>query len=102
MERNTENKRLMGYKDLGETAINCSNCGCPLVYIQKVKNSTKQTKIIAECPYCNDTSFETLVLGEFYIGPTEFVQHNNVDTEFNDGFFIAHIETNKGTERYET
>lgn len=95
-----EQNGLMGYEDLGEISINCSNCGAPLVYIQKVKKSDKQTKLNCNCPHCGDKCFETLILGEFYIGSTEFTQHVNIDTEIIDGKFQIEIDASKGTQVY--
>jgi transcription elongation factor Elf1 len=106
MEDEGKVRIVKGYEDLGEISINCSSCGAPLVYIQKVKNSTKRTKIVASCPHCGDKSFETEILGEFYLGPTEFTAHANLETELKDGKvrdqqeIEVFIEGSKGTEIY--
>ncbi len=99
-----ENRELKGLSDLGEVAINCSTCGAPLVYIQKVKNSTKKTFFTCTCPHCGDKSFETEIQGEFYLGATEFTNHDNIDMEPKNGKeneWCVSIEGAKGTEHYE-
>lgn len=69
-------------------AFNCSNCNKLLAKVWLTQPDFQMTsKIVANCPYCGDKSFEKAVEGAFHLEHTEntTIDHveNGLDTDEN-------------------
>jgi len=63
--------------------INCSNCNRRLLDIIRNEQivSAKRTLMKVKCPFCNDSSFQHTIDGEFWIGDLDNVAHTDIDFE---------------------
>tara|TARA_B100000287_G_scaffold398142_1_gene415302 strand:- start:374 stop:649 length:276 start_codon:yes stop_codon:yes gene_type:complete len=77
--------------------LNCSNCRAPLCEIWTTEiHLETPIAVSAQCPHCNDTSFEKTILQKFYMGSTEFTNIEHVETkESSDTILKQFVQTSK-------
>ena len=83
------------YKLLDKTIIECPNCRLLLLFIIRVKESTKQNIIQVECPVCNEFSFTKMVSGEIYIDNAINIQLVDVETDKIKDCYYTKIKVHK-------
>lgn len=70
------------YDLLFEDSIKCANCDSKIVDVIKVQeNKEKQLQIIAECPFCGDSSFLYEIKGVVYLQATDGITIVDMPTE---------------------
>jgi hypothetical protein len=62
-----------------EILVGCSNCKAPLVIIWTTEKPADKTKIIANCPHCDDDSYVTEIEEKFYVGGTDFTSIDSIE-----------------------
>jgi len=81
--------------DGGKTIIKCSTCDCSLAEIWIVKpNLPIKSKIIAQCPFCGNSSFQIEVNGKFiigHVGNTTISENEMVDFYEKDGIIYQEV-----------
>lgn len=64
-----ESVKPEGLSDGGHVLVPCSNCNAILMDIWVTRPHEPQVwRIKANCPFCNDTSFQTEIKGGFHAG----------------------------------
>ena len=85
-----------GLQVLTEDIIQCANCHESLIQILKVKeNPSKTYIIIAECPFCNDTSFRYKVDGDIYMSSVDKTVIDDIIMENKDGAIHSKVKVIK-------
>ena len=84
-----------------EILIRCSNCKAPLVVIWTTEKPAEKTKIIANCPHCDDDSYVTEIEENFYIGGTDFTSISSVEYLDNDPSSSTQIIKTLKVKKYE-
>lgn len=65
---------LTQIQDGGHVIIKCSNCQKPLVDIWLTyKDEDQETTVVANCPFCQDKSFQQKISGIFHFGAVDGV-----------------------------
>ncbi len=73
-------------KNGDHTIITCSKCRKKLCDVWLTQPDLDvHTKLIAQCDYCGDRSFEKEVHGKFHLGITDDSGLSDIKTEFIDG-----------------
>lgn len=62
-----------------EVLVKCSNCRVPLVVIWTTEKPAAKTKIVSNCPHCNDSSYVTEIEEKFYLGGTDFTSIESIE-----------------------
>ena len=93
-------KKIETHNDLQllqEDVIRCANCNKGLIEVAKVKEDLSRTHvIIAECPFCGDTSFRYKVDGQIYMSAVNGTVINDAITEQKaDGWFYSIVKVGK-------
>tara|TARA_R110000824_G_scaffold17703_4_gene71285 strand:- start:1856 stop:2128 length:273 start_codon:yes stop_codon:yes gene_type:complete len=84
-----------------EVLVKCSNCRAPLVVIWTTEKPAEKTKIIANCPHCDDASYVTEIEEKFYIGGTDFTSIESIEYLNEDASIATQIIKTLKVKTYE-
>lgn len=88
-----------GYELLDEKFICCGNCKRKLIEVIKVKNSNEKNTLVAECPFCDDSSFKVDFIGKIYIAPVDECAIGDIQMDIKPDRMISKIKVVKSERR---
>ena len=77
--------------------VNCSNCRTPLVEVWTSETTCEFiTKIVVDCPHCEQESYVTEIFHKCFIGGTDFTSIDSFDIDDSeDGVLKQTVYTSK-------
>ena len=82
MEQNEQTpKPIVNIKDFKDLVVKCADCEKDLLHMVRVRDSEKNYKLIAKCPFCEGESWLQELIGDYFQRIPDGLQMETVSEE---------------------